>query len=105
MFVGLSPVWPKNVIEHQLVDSIPEKLIRKCLWVSIRALCEPLYCDLSQFVQTYRPQTLLAVDKQCPILRTERIVDRWPTWLPKRRRKIAPSPRSGEKRWLMGEGR
>src|SRR6266508_6202930 len=104
-FIRSASVGPKNLAEHEFVDFIPEEFIRKCLWIPIHALGEPLYRCLRQFVQTCRAQPLLAGDKQRPILGTERMVHRWTTWLREGRGNISSSPVSWEKRRPMGQAR
>src|ERR1700694_5847771 len=77
MFVRFSPLRPKNLIEHQFVDLIPEQCIRERIRIAPAALSEPLYRRLCQLVQPHWAKPLLTVDEQCPIFRTEGIVDRW----------------------------
>src|SRR5712692_696908 len=84
---------PKDLIENKFVNLIPQYLIGEHFGVASGALSQPLHGCFCQFVHAYWSQPLLTVHKQRPILWTERIINRWTTWLHEGRGSVTPPTR------------
>ncbi len=61
--IWLTPLWSKHFIEDEFIYLVPQKLIRKPLWVAFTTFCEPLDCDLSKVVQACGTKPLLTVNE------------------------------------------